>query len=74
MCGSQYLRLKKAKALINGNKLTAFVTSVTSPHINKWYFVTMQAIGVEFMEGPVSDKISKKDFKNSLRLGSDIIN
>ena len=69
MCGSQYLRLKKAKALINGNKLTAFVTSVAFLHINKWYIVTKQAVGVAFMEGPVSDKISEKDFTNWLRLG-----
>jgi len=31
-------------------------------------------MGVEFMEGAVSDKIFEKDFKNWLRLGSDIIN
>ena len=53
----------KAHAFVDGNKRTAFVTSVTFLRLNGWHFVTTPAEGVAFMEGLTSGEVSEERFK-----------
>ena len=65
--------IAKAHAFVDGNKRTAFVSSVTFLRLNGWHCVTEPAEGVEFMEGFASDQISEGKFKSWLSHGSNEI-
>jgi death-on-curing protein len=60
----------KAHAFVDGNKRTAFVTSVTFLRLNGWHFVTEPAEGVTFMEDLASGAISEESFRNWLEQSS----
>ena len=70
-CAAAYaLGIAKAGAFVDGNKRTAFVTSVTFLRLNGWHFMTEPAEGVDFMEDLASGAVSEDSFKNWLELGS----
>ena len=70
-CAAAYaFGIAKAHAFVDGNKRTAFVTSVTFLRLNGLHFVTEPAEGVEFMEGLASDQIPEDKFKSWLAQGS----
>jgi len=49
-CAAAYVfGIAKAHAFFDGNKRTAFVTSITFLRLNGWYFVTEPSEGVAFM-------------------------
>jgi len=62
--------IAKAHAFVDGNKRTAFVTSVTFLRLNGWRFITEPADGVAFMENLASDVVSEEQFKNWLKRSS----
>ena len=66
--------IAKAHAFVDGNKRTAFVTSVTFLRLNGWHFITEPADGVAFMENLASDVVSEEQFKNWLKRSSTQIN
>ena len=66
--------IAKAHAFVDGNKRTAFVTSVTFLCLNGWRFITEPADGVAFMENLASDVVSEEQFKNWLKRSSTQIN
>ena len=73
-CAAAYaFDFAKAHAFVDGNKRTAFVSSVTFLRLNGWHCVTEPAEGVEFMEGFASDQISEGKFKPWLSHGSNEI-
>jgi death-on-curing protein len=66
-CASAYaFGIAKAHAFVDGNKRTAFVTSVTFLRLNGWHFVTEPVEGVTFMEDLASGLVSEESFKNWL--------
>ena len=66
-CAAAYaFGIAKAHAFVDGNKRTAFVTSVTFLRLNGWNFTTEPAEGVTFMEDLASDAVSEESFKNWL--------
>ena len=70
-CAAAYaFGIAKAHAFVDGNKRTAFVTSVTFLRLNGWHFMTEPAEGVDFMEDLASGAVSEDSFKNWLELGS----
>ena len=70
-CAAAYaFAIAKAHAFVDGNKRTAFVTSVTFLRLNGWHFVTEPAEGVGFIEDLASGAVSEDSFKNWLELGS----
>jgi death-on-curing protein len=70
-CAAAYAYgIAKAHAFVDGNKRTAFVSGATFLRLNGWHFKTEPAEGVEFMEGLVSDAITKEKFENWLIQGS----
>ena len=70
-CAAAYAYgISKAHAFVDGNKRTAFVTSVTFLRLNGWHFVTEPAEGLAFMEGLASDEVSEEKFKSWLERGS----
>ena len=70
-CAAAYaFGIAKAHAFVDGNKRTAFVTSVTFLRLNGWHFMTEPAEGVLFMEDLASGAVSEDSFKNWLELGS----
>ena len=70
-CAAAYaFAIAKAHAFADGNKRTAFVTSVTFLRLNGWHFVTEPAEGVGFIEDLASGAVSEDSFKNWLELGS----
>ena len=70
-CAAAYtFGIAKAHAFVDGNKRTAFVTSVTFLRLNGWHFVTKPAEGVAFMEGLASGEVSEERFKNWLEQSS----
>lgn len=70
-CAAAYaFGIAKAHAFVDGNKRTAFVTSVTFLILNGWHFRTAPTEGVEYMEDLASDKISDEKFQNWLRQNS----
>ena len=64
------LDVAKAHAFVDGNKRTAFVTSVTFLRLNGWHFVTKPAEGVIFMEDLASGAVSEESFRNWLEQSS----
>ena len=73
-CAAAYaFDIAKAHAFVDGNKRTAFVTSVTFLRLNGWYFVTEPAKGVTFMEDLASGAVSEERFKNWLEQSSTVI-
>ena len=70
-CAAAYaFGIAKAHAFVDGNKRTAFVTSVTFLRLNGWRFITEPADGVAFMENLASDVVSEEQFKNWLKRSS----
>ena len=66
-CAAAYaFGIAKAHAFVDGNKRTAFVTSVTFLRLNGWHFVTEPAEGVAFMEDLASGAVSEESFRNWL--------
>jgi len=70
-CAAAYaFGIAKAHAFVDGNKRTAFVTSVTFLRLNGWHFVTDPAEGVTFMEELASGAVSEESFRNWLEQSS----
>ena len=70
-CASAYaFGVAKVRAFVDGNKRTAFVTSVTFLRLNGWHFVTEPAEGVTFMEDLASGAVSEESFRNWLEQSS----
>jgi death-on-curing protein len=70
-CAAAYaFGIAKAHAFVDGNKRTAFVTSITFLRLNEWHFVTEPAEGVAFMEELASGVVSEESFRNWLERGS----
>ena len=70
-CAAAYaFGIAKAHAFVDGNKRTAFVTSVTFLRLNGWRFITEPADGIAFMENLASDVVSEEQFKNWLKRSS----
>ena len=70
-CAAAYaFGIAKAHAFVDGNKRTAFVTSVTFLRVNGWHFVTEPAEGVTFMEDLASGAVSEESFRNWLEQSS----
>ena len=70
-CAAAYaFGIAKADAFVDGNKRTAFVTSVTFLRLNGWHFVTEAAEGVASMEGLASGEVSEENFSIWLERGS----
>ena len=70
-CAAAYaFDVAKAHAFVDGNKRTAFVTSVTFLRLNGWHFVTEPAEGVTFMEDLASGAVSEESFRNWLEQSS----
>ena len=70
-CAAAYaFEIAKAHAFVDGNKRTAFVTSVTFLRLNRWHFVTEPAEGVASMEDLASGVVSEEKFRNWLEAGS----
>ena len=70
-CAAAYaFGIAKAHAFVDGNKRTAFVTSVTFLRLNGWHFVTEAAEGVAFMEGLASGEVPEERFMNWLECGA----
>ena len=70
-CAAAYaFGVAKAHAFVDGNKRTAFVTSVTFLRLNGWHFVTEPAEGVGFMEDLASGAVSEEMFRNWLEHNS----
>ena len=70
-CAAAYaFGIAKANAFIDGNKRTAFVTSITFLRLNGWYFATNAIEGVEFMEGLASGHVPEEQFITWLLDGS----
>ena len=66
-CAAAYaFGIAKAHAFVDGNKRTAFVTSVSFLRLNRWHFTTDPAEGVSFMEDLASSVVSEESFKNWL--------
>ena len=62
-CAAAYaFGIAKAHAFVDGNKRTAFVTSVTFLRLNGWHFVIEVAEGVAYMEGLASGEVSEEEF------------
>ena len=70
-CAAAYaFGIAKAHAFVDGNKRTAFVTSVTFLRLNGWHFMTEPAEGVTFMEDLASGAVSEESFRNWLEQSS----
>ena len=70
-CAAAYaFGVAMAHVFVDGNKRTAFVTSVTFLRLNGWYFVTEPAEGVTFMEDLASGAVSEEIFRNWLEQSS----
>ena len=70
-CAAAYaFGVAKAHAFVDGNKRTAFVTSVTFLRLNGWHFVTEPVEGVTFMEDLASGLVSEESFRNWLEQSS----
>ena len=70
-CAAAYaFGIAKAHAFVDGNKRTAFVTSVTFLRLHGWHFVTAPAEGVASMEDFASGVVSEEKFRNWLEAGS----
>ena len=70
-CAAAYaFGIAKAHAFVDGNKRTAFVTSVTFLRLNGWHFMTEAAEGVASMEGIASGEVSEEKFAIWLKRGS----
>ena len=73
-CAAAYaFGIAKAHAFVDGNKRTAYVTSVTFLRLNGWHFITEPVEGVAFMENLASDMVSEESFRNWLEQGSNLI-
>ena len=62
--------IAKVHVFVDGNKRTAFVTSVTYLRLNGWHFVTGSAEGVAFMEDLALGAVSEESFENWLEQSS----
>lgn len=63
-CAAAYaFGIAKAHAFVDGNKRTAYVTSVTFLRLNGWHFMTEPAEGVGFMEDLASGVVSEESFR-----------
>ena len=70
-CAAAYaFGIANAYAFVDGNKRTAFVTSITFLRLNGWHFVTEPAQGFAFMEDLASGVVSEEGFRNWLERGS----
>ena len=70
-CAAAYaFGIAKAHAFVDGNKRTAFVTSVTFLRLNGWHFLTEPAEGVAYMEDLASGAVSEESFRNWLEQSS----
>ena len=70
-CAAAYsFGISKAHAFVDGNKRTAFLTSVTFLRLNGWHFVTEPVEGVTFMEDLASGLVSEESFRNWLEQSS----
>ena len=72
-CAAAYaFGIAKAHAFVDGNKRTAYVTSVTFLRLNGWHFITEPVEGVAFMENLASDMVSEESFRNWPEQGSNL--
>ena len=70
-CAAAYaFGIAKGGAFIDGNKRTAFVTSVTFLRLNGWRFATDPVGGVAVMENLASHDVSEDEFRSWLVSGS----
>ena len=70
-CAAAYaFGISKAHAFVDGNKRTAFVTSVTFLRLKGWHFVPEPAEGVAFMEALASGEVTEESFQSWLGKGS----
>ncbi|MDB3961759.1 type II toxin-antitoxin system death-on-curing family toxin [Paracoccaceae bacterium] len=70
-CAAAYaFGIAKAHTFVDGNKRTAFVTSVTFLRLIGWHFVTAPVEGVTFMEDLASGLVSEESFKYWLERSS----
>ena len=70
-CAAAYaFGIAKAHAFVDGNKRTAFVTSVTFLRLNGYQFTTSPTDGLRFMEGIATDEATELQFASWLQAGS----
>jgi death-on-curing protein len=70
-CAAAYaFGITKAHAFVDGNKRTAFVTSITFLRLNGWHFMTEAAEGAAAMQGLASGEVSEENFTSWLERGS----
>ena len=73
-CAAAYaFAIATANAFVDGNKRTAFVTSLTFLRLNGWHFITEPAEGVAYMENLASDMVSEERFKKWLEQGANLL-
>ena len=70
-CAAAYAyAIAKAHAYVDGNKRTAFVTSVTFLRLNGYQFTTSPTDGLRFMEGIATGEVTELQFASWLQAGS----
>jgi death-on-curing protein len=70
-CAAAYaFGIAKAHAFVDGNKRTAFVTSVTFLRLNGYQFTTSPTNGLRFMEGIATGEVTELQFASWLQAGS----
>ena len=70
-CAAAYaFGIAKAHAFVDGNKRTAFVTSVTFLRLNGYQFATSPTDGLRFMEGIATGEVTELQFASWLQAGS----
>ena len=70
-CAAAYaFGIAKAHAFVDGNKRTAFVTSVTFLRLNGYQLATSATDGLRFMEGIATGEVTELQFANWLKAGS----
>ena len=66
-CAAAYAyAIAKAHAYVDGNKRTAFVTSVTFLRLNEYQFTTNHTDGLRFMEGIATGEVTELQFASWL--------
>ena len=71
VCAAAYaFGIAKAPAFVDGNKRTAFVTSVTFLRLNGYQFTKGPTEGLKFMEGIATDEVTEVQSAGWLKTGS----
>ena len=71
VCAAAYaFGIAKAHAFVDGNKRTAFVTSVTFLRLNGYQFTKSPTEGLKFMEGIATDDVTEVQSAGWLKTGS----